>query len=255
MNITYIDRSDFTQTAISKMTPANVLLDIGTGIMPRDYVPANFYICCEPFSQYVGVLKENIKSLSPNTQYLVMNCDWENALKVLTDKSVDTVFIIDVVEHLEKDEGERLLKDTLRVARKQVVVFTPLGFLEQYLHPDGKDAWGLDGAAVQEHKSGWMPSDFDASWEILVCKDYHVNDNLGNPYETPAGAFWAIKNIDSGATDLKILVNKNSYDSIVKSVELYRTQLERINSTSLVRVAKFVVNIVRHIKLRLGFKI
>lgn len=253
MGITYVERSELTQTALSKMVPAHVLLDIGTGIMPRDYIPTNFYICCEPFTQYIDVLKKNIKELNDKREYLVLNCDWANALKIMADKSVDTVFIIDVVEHLEKAEGEKLLKDTLRVAKRQVVVFTPLGFLKQYLHPDGKDAWGLDGADWQEHKSGWMPADFDSSWEILVCKDYHVNDNLGNPYEVPAGAFWAIKNMSPAEAIVeKVIMEKRDLEQMKKESDALKERLNRINSYKVVKVARFFVNILGQVKRSMG---
>jgi hypothetical protein len=76
---------------------------------------------------------------------------------------------VDIIEHLEKDEGMKLLKCTENIARSQVVIFTPYGILPQS-HPDGKDAWGLNGCDWQQHKSGWLPEDFDSSYEILPVK-------------------------------------------------------------------------------------
>jgi len=63
-------------------------------------------------------------------------------------------------------------------------------------HPDGIDAWGLHGAAWQEHKSGWMPEDFNGNWELFVAEKYHFIDNKGKAFENPFGAIWAINNID-----------------------------------------------------------
>jgi len=44
---------------------------------------------------------------------------------------VDTVFALDVIEHLLRADGERLLQEVARVAYRQIVVFTPLGFMPQ----------------------------------------------------------------------------------------------------------------------------
>lgn len=88
--------------------------------------------------------------------------------------SVDTVFILDVIEHLEKRDGLKLLVEAERVARHQIVVYTPLGLYPMsYLSPDSKDAWGLDGAVYQEHKSGWVPEDFDGEWAFHICRNCH----------------------------------------------------------------------------------
>lgn len=43
--------------------------------------------------------------------------------------SFDTILILDVIEHLEKEEALYLLSKTLNIASEQVVVFTPLRFL------------------------------------------------------------------------------------------------------------------------------
>ena len=108
---------------------------------------------------------------------------------------MDSVFLIDVVEHLEKNEGKVLLKEVDRVARKQIVIFTPLGFMPQHIELDKRDRWGLHGGDFQEHKSGWLPNEFSPEWEIYVCKEYHSLDDDGNPLEQSFGAFYAIKNI------------------------------------------------------------
>ena len=104
---------------------------------------------------------------------------------------------MDVIEHLEKSEALDLLKRLKRteaLARKQIVLFTPLGFLPQE-DLDGKDAWGLDGGAWQEHKSGWSPEDFDGSWRIYASKVFHTVDCFGRAFETPYGAMWAVKDV------------------------------------------------------------
>ncbi len=60
--------------------------------------------------------------------------------------SFDCVVASDVIEHLEKDDGRRLLADMERIARFKVVVFTPNGFVPQ--EPYENNPW-------QRHLSGW----------------------------------------------------------------------------------------------------
>lgn len=66
-------------------------------------------------------------------------------------KSFDAVVLLDVIEHLSKEEGLALIAKMESWARKKVVVFTPNGFLEQDHY---------DENPLMEHKSGWTVADF-----------------------------------------------------------------------------------------------
>lgn len=175
-----------------------VVLDIGCGIMPQQFVRPSVHICCEPFQEYISHLQDKVRYESDRS-YVIVNATWAEAVRIFPPKSVDSVFLVDVIEHLEKEEAVALLKKTEQIARKQVALFTPLGFMPQS-HPDGKDAWGLGGGVWQEHKSGWQPEDFDASWDIYAAKEFHAADSLGRKLDTPYGALWAIKNLDEAVT-------------------------------------------------------
>ena len=62
------------------------------------------------------------------------------------ENSFDCVIALDLIEHLTKTEGLKLIKMMERIAKKQVIIFTPNGFLEQGIH---------DNNDYQIHKSGW----------------------------------------------------------------------------------------------------
>lgn len=66
------------------------------------------------------------------------------------EKSVDAVVMLDVLEHLEKKDGEEILTKISRWARKKVIIFTPNGFLPQESYCSNP---------LMEHKSGWLVSD------------------------------------------------------------------------------------------------
>ena len=90
----------------------------------------------------------------------------------MLDKSVDTIFLLDVIEHIEKEEGKALLQDALRVARVQVVVFTPLGFMPHEAHDTPSDWGDILHGSNQEHLSGWTPQEFPNAMHV-ICEDYH----------------------------------------------------------------------------------
>jgi hypothetical protein len=199
MKVTWVKREELVPTVIKQLKDADVVLDIGCGIMPQPYITPKVHICCEPFGQYVEVLRERLKGELDRT-YVVLNATWADAVRIFPQKSVDTVFLVDIVEHLQKEEGLQLLKFTEGIAREQIVLFTPLGFMPQ-VHENHKDAWNLDGGDWQEHKSGWLPEDFDDHWKILACRDFHTTDNMGNPLKEPFGAFWAIWEVPEQSKD------------------------------------------------------
>jgi hypothetical protein len=192
--LTWVDRERLFPSAMAALEQVEVVLDIGPGIRPQPYIQPVVHVCCEPFMQYVEKLQE-IAAVAKDRTYVILNMTWADAVRCLPPKSVDTVILSDVIEHLEKEEGHRLLDATLRLARRQVGIFTTLGFVPQH-HPQGKDAWGLDGMDWQEHKSGWMPEDFGAGWAVIACKDYHTLDHMGAVRSKTEGAIWAIYTVD-----------------------------------------------------------
>ncbi len=68
------------------------------------------------------------------------------------DRPFDVVVLSHVIEHLEREEGQRLLGAVEAMNPKLVLVETPNGFLEQPVHRDDP---------YQRHLSGWFPHDFE----------------------------------------------------------------------------------------------
>jgi hypothetical protein len=64
--------------------------------------------------------------------------------------SFDCVVALDLIEHLSREEGFRLLQLMETLATRKVIVFTPNGFVPQ-------DA--IDGNPFQRHRSGWTVGD------------------------------------------------------------------------------------------------
>jgi hypothetical protein len=216
------------RTLRSKIERTHVVLDIGCGIQPQKLVVANVHICVEPFREYA----DHLLNARHDRDYVVLNCGWEKAIQVLAPGSVDSVFLVDVVEHLEKQEGQKLLKQTLPLVRRQVVVITPYGFMPQH-HEDGKDIWGLSGGCWQEHRSGWDERDFDDRWQLFVVPDHYKTDNQGNPLTPPNGYMLAILNLDGqrfeihGARMLLIDWINGAYQRLLGLYRWAREELRR----------------------------
>lgn len=185
------DADELFRAACSRMRAAHTVLDIGCGIRPQPFVDAAIHICCEPCEDYMHRL---MVESSHEPKYVYLACDLARATGMFPPGSVDSVFLVDVLEHIDKEAALKSLRNVVCMARSQVMVFTPVGFMPQQVALDGHDPWGMAGGAWQEHRSSWQPEDFPAKdgWEVIACKDFHRTDAYGKPLEHPIGAMWAI---------------------------------------------------------------
>jgi hypothetical protein len=190
----YQNPGEFLEKAKLQIKRTEIVLDIGCGIYPINFFIPKLHIMVEPWSEYVDILKNRY---AKDSRVLIFQAGAIEVLKTLSDDSVDSVFLLDVIEHLEKEQGEELLSEIERVATQQIVVFTPLGFMPQHVENNKLDRWGLSGGDYQEHKSGWLPEDFADDWTFHVCPEFHKFDDQGEKLNNPFGAFYAIKNIDN----------------------------------------------------------
>jgi len=187
----YPDAQSLLDAVESAVVETDTVLDIGCGIVPMSFFRPKLHLMVEPWDEYANVLWQRHYD---DKSVLVLKLNALEALSAFQDKSIDSVFLLDVIEHLEKSDGEKLVSEIKRVARRQVVIFTPLGFMPQHLDASEPDAWGLSGAEMQEHKSGWLPIDFGDQWEFHICEKYHDKDFRGNVLDKPYGAFFGILN-------------------------------------------------------------
>lgn len=161
------------------LKPVATLLDVGAGIRPQRFVECRRHVCLEPHGEYCDVLRANgFETIEAAVPAGLVGLDLGAA--------IDTVIAVDVIEHLTREDGLAMVAEVTQLARSQVVIFTPLGFMPQ----DGggeKDAWGFQGQHWQEHRSGWTPDDFPG-WRCFISGDFH--HRAGKPF----GAFFAIWN-------------------------------------------------------------
>ena len=226
MDVTYFENPDELERFFrEQVEPVNVVLDIGPGIYPINYFVPKLHILVEPHDEYVEILQERLQG---DNNFVILKGFALEVLRLLPDDSVDSVFLIDVIEHLEKHDGFEILDELERVTRKQIVVFTPLGFMPQHVEIDKKDRWGFHGGDFQEHKSGWLPEDFTSEWKHLVCQNYHIHDDNGKLFDKPFGAFYAVKDLEPSSEKQTVIQDYEFFRPTAHELELVLRELEEL---------------------------
>jgi hypothetical protein len=95
----------------------------------------------------------NIKPLPQDWECIIM--DARDILKRFGNKSIDIIQACDFIEHLEKKEGVKWLQDCEKVARKAILIFTPIGLV------DSPSANTQPDNIYQKHKCGWTYEEFE----------------------------------------------------------------------------------------------
>jgi hypothetical protein len=184
---------DIHKIAAGFLQPARSCIDIGPGLRPQRLLDCPLHLLVEPYLVYA----EKLVAIYP--EKITVVADGVSFLKSVPDRSVDTVFLLDVIEHLDKDDGQILFDRAMKAARRQVVVFTPLGFMPQHFS-QSVDWDGVVHSELQNHRSGWDPSEFSNAVHI-VCEDYHRDGG------TIYGAFYSIVSTRESSKPRLILIS------------------------------------------------
>ncbi len=125
------------------------ILDVGCGSgEPMRFINRHnhyFSVGADIFEPYLRECKRR----RIHSQYVL--CDVRNL--PFKDKSFDIVLCLEVLEHLGREEGKELLKKMEGIAKKQVVLSTPVGNYKQE---------SFDGNPHQEHKHTWNSKEMKA---------------------------------------------------------------------------------------------
>ena len=143
-------------------------LGCGIGITEIDFT----------YEQLTGV---DIFDYSEHFHGKFIQADVKDIKELFEEDSFDYVIGVDIIEHLEKEEGFQLLKDAEAIAQKLVYFYTPI---EWSANEQESESWGYGNPAL-DHKSLWTPYDFNKEEFFSVL-----------PFpKTDSGGYVAVKNL------------------------------------------------------------
>lgn len=122
------------------LSDCSTILDLGCG----ELSPLRFLM----FDNVVGVdiNKNTLRRAKENkTHQSYYLSDVKNIKSLFSGKKFDACVAFDLIEHLSKKDGAKLIDDMSQIATKKIVIFTPNGFLTQ---KDEKNKYN-------NHISGW----------------------------------------------------------------------------------------------------
>ncbi len=109
-----------------------------------------FIVGVDVWRPYLNKIKE---------QVIPVHYDIMKVSDIFVEKSFDVVMAFDVIEHLEKSEGEDLLLVMESIAKKLVVIYTPLAWDTNEKNVNNPALWSY-GNPHNLHKSLWNKQDF-----------------------------------------------------------------------------------------------
>lgn len=177
------------------------ILDIGSGpcikLKDRRFKSVDI-TCLDIFKPYLTPCKQ--------LGFKTVHGDARNLESYFHSKSFDIVLLIDVLEHFTKSDGNKVLRIVEKIARKQIIIWTPVGrYPQDYDCVD--EPWKAVGKLqekqknkYQQHQSFWHPKDLEKKgYKCTVLKNYHVDirsvshELENHPKPVTASQMWAIK--------------------------------------------------------------
>jgi SAM-dependent methyltransferase len=162
------------------------ILDVGCGTgEPMKFVSTQKHCFTVGIDIFEPYLKE-CKRQRIHGDYVL--CDVCNL--PFKDNSFDIVLCLEVLEHIEREQGEKLLKEMERIAKRQVVLSTPVGKYKQEAYDENPH---------QEHKYIWSPKEMKAlGYKVIgigvrnLCGKAGIQSPLPTPLRLLINIIWVL---------------------------------------------------------------
>jgi hypothetical protein len=143
----------------------STVLDVACGLsLKSQYIDADVRVGVDIYRPYL----ERIEASVPFAKVLY---DVRKLDEVFVERSFDLVIMLDIIEHLEKDESLALMKTAEKIAKVAVIVETPDGFIPQNI-----DIWGHGGDEWQTHRCGWEKAELEGMGYQVVRRPYTMSN-------------------------------------------------------------------------------
>ena len=169
MTVNVVNHKDFLVTINELLSDSRTVLDIGCGVGET----LKDFSC--PIKIGVDAHRPYLENAKSGEQFIKLNFMAERLNEIFLPNSMDSVTLIDVIEHFEKEVAFHVLRQVEEIAAKRVIVFTPRGFFQQI----EVDYYGLGGESFQRHRSGWEVEDFQKlGYNVVIFSKFHDQRNL-----------------------------------------------------------------------------
>ena len=169
MTVKVVNHKDFLSAINELLLDSGTVLDVGCG------VGATITEFCCPIKIGVDAHRPYLENAKLGEQFIKLNFRAECLSEIFLPNSIDSVTLIDVIEHFEKEVAFDVLRQVEEIAAKRVIVFTPKGFFQQI----DVDHYGLGGESFQRHRSGWEVEDFQKlGYNVVIFSKFHDQGNL-----------------------------------------------------------------------------
>lgn len=158
----------------------NSVLDLGCGSnSPLGKIKKTFYsVGVDTHKPSITISKRN----KIHNRYIIGNIiPLEN---LLPKKKFDAVIMLEVIEHMNKRTGKRLLKAIEKIAKKKIIIITTNGYTYQESY---------DNNPYQEHKSGWTVKDFTKmGYKVRGIRGFKFIRGKGTRIQYKPEVLWGI---------------------------------------------------------------
>jgi predicted TPR repeat methyltransferase len=143
----------------------STVLDVACGLsLKSQYIDADIRVGVDIYRPY-------LQKIEASVPFATVLHDVRKLDEVFVEKSYDLVLMLDIIEHLEKDESLALIETASRIAKVAVIVETPEGYIPQNI-----DIWGHGGDEWQTHRCGWEKAELEALGFQIVRRPYRMSN-------------------------------------------------------------------------------